>query len=114
MDLKEYEQEKFGIADIIRSAQAVDTKDEALQSECRDLLTRLAEDRFNLLGCRAIQPRQIDADERHPRWRSLANGDCPAHVRNHNGSVWKPQAGRAQLQRADLRREVPLSQLATM
>jgi small GTP-binding protein len=49
MDLKEYEQEKFGIADIIRSAQAVETKDEALQSECRDLLTRLAEDRFNLL-----------------------------------------------------------------
>ena len=28
MNLKEYEQEKFGIADIIRSAQAVDTKDE--------------------------------------------------------------------------------------
>jgi GTP-binding protein EngB required for normal cell division len=49
MDLKEYEQEKFGIADIIRSAQAIDTRDEALQSECRDLLTRLAEDRFNLL-----------------------------------------------------------------
>jgi hypothetical protein len=49
MDLKEYEQEKFVIADIIRSAQAVDTKDETLQSECRDLLTRLAEDRFNLL-----------------------------------------------------------------
>jgi GTP-binding protein EngB required for normal cell division len=49
MDLKEYEQEKFGIADIIRSAQAVDTKDDTLQSECRDLLTRLAEDRFNLM-----------------------------------------------------------------
>ena len=49
MDLKEYEQLKFGMADIIRSAQAVDTKDETLQSECRDLLTRLAEDRFNLL-----------------------------------------------------------------
>ena len=49
MDLKKYEQEKFGIAEVIRSAQAVDTKDETLQSECRDLLTRLAEDRFNLL-----------------------------------------------------------------
>ena len=35
MNLKEYEQEKFGIADIIRSAQAVDTKDDSLQSECR-------------------------------------------------------------------------------
>ncbi len=49
MNLKEYEQEKFGIADILRSAQAIDTKDETLQSECRDLLTRLAEDRFNLM-----------------------------------------------------------------
>ena len=49
MDLKEYEQEKFAIADIIRSAQAINTKDDALRSDCRDLLTRLAEDRFNLL-----------------------------------------------------------------
>jgi small GTP-binding protein len=49
MDLKEYEQEKFAIADIVRSAQAIDTKDETLHSDCRDLLTRLAEDRFNLL-----------------------------------------------------------------
>ena len=49
MDLKEYEQEKFAIAEIIRSAQAVDTKDETLHQECRDLLTRLAEDRFNLM-----------------------------------------------------------------
>lgn len=49
MDLKEYEQQKFAIADIIRSAQAIDTKDDALRSDCRDLLTRLAEDRFNLL-----------------------------------------------------------------
>ena len=29
MDLKEYEQLKFGMADIIRSAQAIDTKDES-------------------------------------------------------------------------------------
>ncbi len=49
MDLKEYEQEKFAIAEIIRSAQAIDTRDQELAQECRDLLTRLAEDRFNLL-----------------------------------------------------------------
>ncbi len=49
MDLKQYEQDKFAIADIIRSAQAVDTKDDTLHRDCRDLLTRLAEDRFNLL-----------------------------------------------------------------
>jgi type IV secretory pathway ATPase VirB11/archaellum biosynthesis ATPase len=49
MNLKEYEQEKFGIGDIIRSAQAVINNDEVLRAECRDLLTRLAEDRFNLM-----------------------------------------------------------------
>lgn len=49
MDLKSYEQEKFALAEIIRSAQAVDTKDQSLHQECLDLLTRLAEDRFNLL-----------------------------------------------------------------
>ena len=49
MNLKEYEQEKFGIGDIVRSAQAVINHDEVLQAECRDLLTRLAEDRFNLM-----------------------------------------------------------------
>lgn len=43
MNLKEYEQEKFGIGDIIRSAQAVINNDEFLQPECRDLLERLAE-----------------------------------------------------------------------
>lgn len=47
--LKEYEQRKFAIAEIIRSAQAVDTKDETLLTESRELLARLAEDRFNLL-----------------------------------------------------------------
>ena len=49
MDLKEYEQRKFAIAEVIRSAQAIDTKDGTLLAECRDLLTRLAEDRFNLM-----------------------------------------------------------------
>jgi len=49
MDLKQYEQKKFAIAEVIRSTQAIDTKDGALLAECRELLTRLAEDRFNLL-----------------------------------------------------------------
>lgn len=49
MDLKQYEQAKFAMAEIIRSAQAVDTQDESLRSQCRELLTRLAENRFNLL-----------------------------------------------------------------
>jgi small GTP-binding protein len=49
MDLKQYEQKKFALAEIIRSAQAVDTKDGDLLSAARDLHARLAEDRFNLL-----------------------------------------------------------------
>lgn len=49
MDLKEYEQRKFALAGIVRSAQAIDTKDSTLLGECRELLRRLAEDRFNLM-----------------------------------------------------------------
>jgi GTP-binding protein EngB required for normal cell division len=49
MDLKEYEEEKFAIADLIRSALSIDTADVNLRSAGHDLLVRLAEDRFNLL-----------------------------------------------------------------
>jgi GTP-binding protein EngB required for normal cell division len=49
MNLKEYEQAKFSLAEIVRSAQAIDSKDSDLQSASRELLTRLAEDRFNLM-----------------------------------------------------------------
>ncbi len=49
MDLKQYEQTKFAMAEILRAAQAVDTKDTGLQSSSRDLLARLADDRFNLM-----------------------------------------------------------------
>ncbi len=49
MNLKEYEQAKFSLAEIVRSAQAIDTKDLGLQTVSRDLLTRLADDRFNLM-----------------------------------------------------------------
>jgi len=49
MDLKQYEQAKFSMAELIRSAQAVDTKDQDLLSASRDLLMRLADDRFNLM-----------------------------------------------------------------
>jgi Predicted GTPases len=49
MDLKQYEQWKFSFADILRAARALDTKDEALRSECVSLQARLAEDKFNLL-----------------------------------------------------------------
>ncbi len=49
MDLKEYEKAKFALAEIVRAAQAVDTKDQDLLSASRDLLMRLADDRFNLM-----------------------------------------------------------------
>ncbi len=49
MNLKEYERAKFSLAEIVRSAQAIDSKDSDLQSASRELLTRLADDRFNLM-----------------------------------------------------------------
>lgn len=49
MNLKAYEQSKFAMAEILRAAQAVDTKDAELQSAVRDLHGRLADDRFNLM-----------------------------------------------------------------
>jgi len=49
MDLKEYEQRKFHLAEIIRSAQAINTKSTELNGDCRELLARLAEDQFNLM-----------------------------------------------------------------
>ena len=49
MDLKQYEQRKFMLAEIVRSAQALETKNNELQGDCRDLLARLAEDQFNLM-----------------------------------------------------------------
>jgi predicted GTPase len=49
MNLKEYEQAKFSLAEIVRTAQAIDTQDQDLQSSSRDLLARLADDRFNLM-----------------------------------------------------------------
>jgi ribosome biogenesis GTPase A len=49
MDLKQYEEKKFAIADAIRSALSIDTADATLRSAGHELLVRLAEDRFNLL-----------------------------------------------------------------
>jgi small GTP-binding protein len=50
MDLKDYEHQKFAIAEILRSASLVAPRD-ALQwqERLRDLFVRLAEDRFNLV-----------------------------------------------------------------
>jgi small GTP-binding protein len=49
VELKQYEQWKFAIAEIIRSLRAVDRDDGNLSSGCVSLLARLAEDKFNLL-----------------------------------------------------------------
>lgn len=49
MNLKAYEQSKFAMAEILRAAQAADTKDAELQSAVRDLQGRLADNRFNLM-----------------------------------------------------------------
>jgi small GTP-binding protein len=50
MDLRDYEQDKFAIADILRSASTIARPDdEDWQKRLRDLYARLAEDRFNLV-----------------------------------------------------------------
>jgi small GTP-binding protein len=50
MDLREYEQHKFAIADILRSAATIAPSErEEWQARYRDLFARLAEDRFNLV-----------------------------------------------------------------
>jgi small GTP-binding protein len=50
MDLREYEQHKFAIADILRSASAIaPSEHHEWQLRVRDLYARLAEDRFNLV-----------------------------------------------------------------
>lgn len=50
MDLREYEQSKFAIAEVLRSASAHRPKQrEDLRVRLHDLFARLAEDRFNLM-----------------------------------------------------------------
>jgi GTP-binding protein EngB required for normal cell division len=49
MDLKQYEDKKFLLAEMLRSAAAIDTRDSDFQGKSRELLTRLAEDQFNLM-----------------------------------------------------------------
>jgi small GTP-binding protein len=50
MDLRTYEQRKFHLADIIRAAMALaSSEQQPLQDYGRELLARLAEDRFNLV-----------------------------------------------------------------
>jgi small GTP-binding protein len=50
MNLREYEQDKFAIADILRSASTLAASDAYdWQQRARDLFIRLAEDRFNLV-----------------------------------------------------------------
>ncbi len=112
MDLKEYEQQKFAIAEIVRSAQAVDTKDQALQSDCRDLLTRLAEDRFNLLVVGRF------SRGKSTLMNAILGGDLlPTGIVPLTSVITTVRYGsRKQLvlnfNNSSLRREVPLSQLA--
>jgi len=50
MDLREYEQSKFAIAEILRSASpCLPEREEELRVRLQDLFARLAEDRFNLV-----------------------------------------------------------------
>ena len=49
-DLRQYEQDKFSIAALLRSASTIVPREKRdLQERLRDLFARLAEDRFNLV-----------------------------------------------------------------
>jgi len=49
MDIKQYEQSKFTLAEILRSAQAVSPANSSLHNDCQNLQARLAEDLFQLV-----------------------------------------------------------------
>jgi predicted GTPase len=50
MDLREYEQKKFAIAEILRAAShAIPDEHKEHRERLQELFTRLAEDRFNLV-----------------------------------------------------------------
>jgi septin family protein len=50
MDLREYEQIKFRLAELLRSSGAFSSKlPQPMQDQVRELFSRLAEDRFNLV-----------------------------------------------------------------
>lgn len=49
MDLSEYEQRKFALAEILRAAQEISTEQGPNRSDTAKLLAILAEDRFNLM-----------------------------------------------------------------
>ena len=49
MDLREYEQHKFAIAEVLRQASRASPNDAAWREQTMGLFSRLAEDRFNLV-----------------------------------------------------------------
>jgi predicted GTPase len=50
MSLRDYEHDKFVVAEILRAASNIaPSEDPALRERLRDLFARLAEDRFNLV-----------------------------------------------------------------
>jgi GTP-binding protein EngB required for normal cell division len=112
MNLKEYEQAKFSIAEIVRTAQAMETKDQDLQSSSRDLLTRLADDRFNLMLVGRFSRGKstlINAILGHPY---LPTGILPlTSVITTVRYGTRPQVV-LNFRNSGLRRDIPLSQLA--
>lgn len=112
MDLKQYEQKKFAIAEIIRSAEAIDTKDDTLLSACRDLMARLAEDRFNLLvvgrfsrGKSTLMNALLGADH-------LPTGIVPLTSAITTVRYGSRQRVMLNFSDSGLRREIPISSLA--
>lgn len=112
MDLKNYEQRKFAIAEIIRSARAVNTNDNALEADCRELLARIAEDRFNLMVVGRFSRGKSTLMNAILGGEHLPTGIVP--LTSVITTVRYGSRKQAVLNFSDssLRREVPLSQLA--
>lgn len=111
MDLKQYEQYKFAIAEIVRSAQDIDTQDRELLSQRHELAARLAEDRFNLLvvgrfsrGKSTLMNALLGSD-------SLPTGIVPLTSVITTVRYGSRKQAVLNFTGSSLRREVPLSQL---
>ena len=111
MDLREYEQNKFAIAEILRSASAcVPEQRTELRVRLQDLFARLAEDRFNLVVIGRFN-REILVDERNPGERPAADWYRSAHVRHHHSGLWQQRARRLEIRQQILDNEIPIAAL---
>ena len=86
-DLRGYEQLKFELADVVREAgaKASELKNDDLQRRLRELLRRIAEDRFYLTVAGQFSRGKTTLLERHAGDGSTANRNRSHHFRHYSG-----------------------------